>query len=52
LLKDDILAAKCFRKAADQGHVDAQTNLGVAYSLGQSVPMDYVLAYMNSVEQV
>ena len=28
------------RKAADQGHADAQYNLGVAYEHGQGVPKD------------
>ncbi len=33
------------RKAAEQGYVEAQFNLGVAYYLGQGVPEDYVTAY-------
>ena len=33
------------RKAADQGHADAQYNLGSMYSNGQGVPQDYVEAH-------
>lgn len=39
-------AAGSYRKAAEQGHADAQHNLGVSYFNGQGVPKDYVLAYM------
>ena len=34
-----------YRKAADQGHADAQHNLSVMYALGQGVPQDWVAAY-------
>ena len=43
--RDDQLAAKWWRKSAEQGHSDAQTNLGVMYHNGEGVPKDYVLAY-------
>jgi len=33
-----------YRKAADQGYVLAQYNLGIEYQLGQSVPQDYAEA--------
>ena len=42
--KDDVEAAKWFRKAADQGLARAQYNLGVMYAEGQGVPKDYVEA--------
>jgi TPR repeat protein len=35
-----------YRKAADQGLVEAQYNLGMMYYNGRSVPEDYALAYM------
>jgi TPR repeat protein len=34
------------RKAADQGNVGAQSNLGVAYFNGQGVAQDYIIAHM------
>ena len=34
------------RKAAVQGHADAQYNLGAMYAQGNGVPQDYVRAYM------
>ena len=34
------------RKAAEQGHDGAQSNLGAMYAQGQGVPQDYVLAHM------
>jgi TPR repeat protein len=42
-------AAKWFRKAADQGHPEAQYNLGLAYANGQGVARDNVqaLTWMN-----
>jgi TPR repeat protein len=33
--QDDAEAAKCFRRAAEQGHADAQANLGVMYTVGR-----------------
>lgn len=41
---DTMQAAQWFRRAADQGHRDAQYNLGVLYSAGKGVPKDYPLA--------
>jgi len=35
-------AAIWYRKAADQGHADAQSNLGLMYANGHGVPQDYV----------
>jgi len=40
---DTMQAAQWFRRAADQGHRDAQYNLGVLYSAGKGVPKDYPL---------
>ncbi len=39
-------ALKEFRPLAEQGHAEAQYNLGVMYVQGQGVPKDYVLAHM------
>ena len=38
--KDDAQAARWFRKAAEQGHVDAQYMLGDCYCYGKGVPLD------------
>ncbi|MDA8961014.1 sel1 repeat family protein [Akkermansiaceae bacterium] len=38
--KNKAKAAKLFRKAAEQGHVSAQSNLGVMYENGEGVPED------------
>ncbi len=38
-------ALKEFRPLAEQGHTEAQMNLGIMYSQGQGVPKDYVQAY-------
>ncbi len=38
-------AAKWFRRAADQGHADAQAVLGSLYAVGLGVPKDFVNAY-------
>jgi hypothetical protein len=37
-------AAKCYRKAAEQGHAMAQSQLGLMYAIGQGVPQDFVEA--------
>ena len=37
-------AADCFRKAADQGHVEAQFNLGICYEDGDGVEWSYTEA--------
>jgi TPR repeat protein len=44
VVKDDVEAAKWFRKAAEQGNADAECNLGVAYANGQGVAQDYAEA--------
>ncbi|MDR3357639.1 MAG: sel1 repeat family protein [Desulfovibrio sp.] len=38
--KDDAKAAKWFRKAAEQGHSDAQYDLGEMYATGGGVTKD------------
>ncbi len=38
-------ALKAFRLLAEQGHTEAQMNLGIMYSQGQGVPKDDVQAY-------
>jgi len=40
ITKDDAEAARWYRKAADQGNADAQTNLGIMYRDGRGVPQD------------
>jgi len=42
--KDNVKAAKWFRKAAEQGCIDAQSQLGLCYSYGIGVPIDHVEA--------
>ncbi len=47
-------AAAWYRKAAEQGHTDAQTNLGFLYEMGNGVAQDYKQAvewYRNAAEQ-
>jgi TPR repeat protein len=39
-------ALKWYRKAAEQGDVGAQNDLGLMYDEGQGVPQDYVIAHM------
>ena len=39
------MAAKWFRKAADQGHAQSQQSLAVMYGKGQGVPRDFVVSY-------
>jgi TPR repeat protein len=39
-------AAKWYRRAADQGHPEAQFRLGSMYYLGQGVPKSIVLSEM------
>ena len=41
--QDDAEAVAWYRKAAEQGHVDAQNNLGM-YATGEGVPQDNVEA--------
>ena len=42
--QDYVEAVKWFSRAAEQGHVNAQFNLGVAYAEGRGVPQDEVEA--------
>ena len=52
--KDTVEAAKWYQKAAAQGDVGAQYNLGVAYYKGQGVPKDATEAvkwFRPAVEQ-
>jgi TPR repeat protein len=44
LPKDDAEAVKWLRKAADQGHAEAQYNLGQLYRESTGVPQDYAQA--------
>ena len=37
---------KWFRRAAEQGYVDAQYNLALMYNNGESVPKNYIYGYM------
>ena len=38
-------ALKWYRRAAEQGHEDAQYRLGIMYEAGQGVPQDYIQAH-------
>jgi TPR repeat protein len=42
--QDYSAAVSWYRKAAEQGHADAQNNLGFSYSQGHGVPKDYAAA--------
>ena len=44
--ENDAEAVKWYRKAAEQGYVDAQFNLGNMYANGWGVPVNNVRAYM------
>ena len=44
LRQDFSEAVSWFRKAADQGHLKAQNQLGLAYALGLGVTQDYAQA--------
>ena len=44
--KDAAKAVEWYTKAAEQGHADAQNNLGVMYDTGEGVPRDLVRAYV------
>jgi TPR repeat protein len=46
LAQDHAEAVKWYRRAAEQGNVDAQATLGFRYERGQGVSKDYVLADM------
>ena len=52
--EDKIEAMNLFRKAAEQGHIDAHTFLGDMYFFGEGVPQDYAEAvkwYRKVAEQ-
>jgi TPR repeat protein len=52
--QDYVEAVKWYRKAADQGHASAQSNLGWMYAKGQGVAQDHVEAdtwYRKAAEQ-
>jgi TPR repeat protein len=44
--EDDGASAKWYRLATEQGHGEAQYNLGLMYFLGRGVAVDYVRARM------
>jgi hypothetical protein len=44
--QDYAEAVRWYRKAADQGYLNAQTILGFMYAQGQGVPQDYAEAHM------
>ena len=44
--QDYVEAVKWYRKAAEQGVVEAQYRVGLRYSQGQGVPKNIVQAYM------
>ena len=51
---DYATAVKWYRKAAEQGNVNAQGILGIMYAAGQGVPQDYAEAvkwYRKAAEQ-
>ena len=43
-VRDHAEAARWYRKAADQGHVNAMVNLGTLYNNGEGVERDYAAA--------
>jgi hypothetical protein len=43
--KDEVQAARWFRKSAEQGYMQAQYNLGLLYDKGEGVPKDVAEAY-------
>ena len=52
--RDHAMAAKWYRTAAEQGHVNAQVNLGSLYFDGEGVPQDYAEAvrwYRRAADQ-
>ena len=44
--EDDAEAVRWYLQAAEQGHADAQYNLGVMYANGEGVPEDDIQAYV------
>jgi TPR repeat protein len=52
--KDEAKTARLFRQAAEQGHADAQYNLGVCYALGKGLEKDEAEAarlYAHAIAQ-
>lgn len=52
--QSDVGAARCYRKAADQGYVDAQHNLGSLYGEGNGIAQsdsEAVRWYRKAAEQ-
>lgn len=52
--KDSAEAMKWYHKAADQGHTEAQIQLGYGYSTGEGVELDYAVGmkwYRKAAEQ-
>ena len=52
--KDYATALRFYRPLADQGHAEAQFNLGLMYSNGRGVPQDYAAAvswYRKAADQ-
>ena len=45
MVKNHVEAAKWFRKAAEQGYANAQSNLGFMYATGNGVVKDELEAY-------
>lgn len=43
--KDLTKAAKWYQRAAEQGHTNAQINLGALYATGSGVPKNRIMAY-------
>ena len=39
-------AIRLYRKAADQGHAKAQSNLALMYAKGEGVPENFIRAYV------
>ena len=51
---DHATALRLWQPLAEQGHADAQLNLGLMYAEGEGVPQDYVEAakwYRRAAEQ-
>ena len=54
VVKDNVEAAKWYRKAAEQGHIEAQYRLGMMYGDGRGVTQDYTEAvkwFLKAAEQ-
>lgn len=54
IVRDDAEAVKWYRKAAEQGHIEAQNRLGIMYRDGRGVTQDYteaVKCFLKAAEQ-